>query len=71
MKKPTQNEYIAMLTTSTGQELEYSRQALAVLDMWMDLLTHDEAMESRRVAAVYSLVREAASYLEKAQEVTA
>ncbi|WP_269778326.1 hypothetical protein [Salmonella enterica] len=41
MKKPTQNEYITMLTTSTGQALEYIRQALAVLDMWMDLLTHD------------------------------
>ena len=36
MKKPTQNESIAMMTTSAGRALEYSRQALAVLDMWID-----------------------------------
>ncbi|MFN1149400.1 hypothetical protein [Serratia liquefaciens] len=57
--------------THAGQALDYSNQALAVLDMWMDVLTDDEEMESRRVAAVYSLVREATAYLAKAQEVTA
>ena len=42
MTKPTQNESIAMLTTSAGQALEYSRQALAVLDMWINTLAPDD-----------------------------
>ncbi|EMF9976338.1 hypothetical protein ABIL96_000866 [Enterobacter hormaechei] len=67
MKKLTQNESIAMLTTSSGQALEYSRQALAVLDMWIDTLAPDDAMESCRVAAVHSLVSQASAYLVKAQ----
>ena len=55
MKKPTQSESIAMLTTSAVQALEYSRQALAVLDMWIDTLPPDDEMESFRVAAVHCL----------------
>lgn len=65
------HESTVEVITHAGQALDYSNQALAILDMWMDVLTSDEEMESRRVAVVYSLVREAASYLEKAQEVTA
>ncbi|HBQ7733065.1 TPA: hypothetical protein ACPT3Z_001176 [Klebsiella pneumoniae] len=63
MKKPTQSESIAMLT------LEYSRQALAVLDMWIDTLPPDDEMESFRVAAVHSLVSQASEYLVKVREV--
>ncbi|MDE8393106.1 hypothetical protein PCJ51_27385, partial [Klebsiella pneumoniae] len=63
MKKPTQSESIAMLTTSAVQALEYSRQALAVLDMWIDTLPPDDEMESFRVAAVHSLVSQASEYL--------
>ncbi|HBV4960017.1 TPA: hypothetical protein MDZ62_003461 [Klebsiella pneumoniae] len=69
MKKPTQSESIAMLTTSAVQELEYSRQALAVLDMWIDTLPPDDEMESFRVAAVHSLVSQASEYLVKVREV--
>lgn len=76
MNKPTQNESIAMLTTSAGQALEYSRQALeysrqalAVLDMWIDTLAPDDEMESCRVAAVHSLVSQASEYLVKVREV--
>lgn len=57
--------------THAGQALAYSNQALAVLDMWMDVLTPDDEMESRRVAAVYSLVSEATAYLAKTQEAAA
>lgn len=69
MTKPTQNESIAMLTTSAVQVLEYSRQALAVLDMWIDTLPPDDEMESFRVAAVHSLVSQASEYLVKVREV--
>ncbi|MEQ0826316.1 hypothetical protein [Enterobacter dykesii] len=69
MTKPTQNESIAMLTTSAGQALEYSLQALAVLDMWIDTLAPDDEMESFRVAAVHSLVSQASEYLVKVREV--
>ena len=69
MTKPTQNESIAMLTTSAGQALEYSRQALAVLDMWRNTLAPDDEMESFRVAAVHSLVSQASEYLVKVREV--
>lgn len=68
MKKPTQNESIAMLTTSAGQALEYSRQALAVLDMWIDTLAPDDEMESFRVAAVHRLVSQALESLVKVRE---
>jgi hypothetical protein len=47
---------------------EYSRQALAVLDMWMNPAPDDE-MESFRVAAVHSLVSQASEYLVKVREV--
>ena len=69
MTKPTQNESIAMLTTSAGQALESSRQALAVLDMWINTLAPDDEMESFRVAAVHSLVSQASEYLVKVREV--
>lgn len=69
MKKPTQNESIAMLTTNAVQALEYSRQELAVLDMWIDTLASDDEMESFRVAAVHSLVSQASEYLVKVREV--
>ncbi|QGV95082.1 hypothetical protein F7P06_24165 [Klebsiella pneumoniae] len=69
MTKPTQNESIAMLTTSAGQALEYSRQALAVLDMWINTTAPDDEMESFRVAAVHSLVSQASEYLVKVREV--
>ncbi|GKI86090.1 hypothetical protein CQA29_03380 [Klebsiella pneumoniae] len=69
MTKPTQNESIAMLTTSAGQALEYSLQALAVLDMWINTLAPDDEMESFRVAAVHSLVSQASEYLVKVREV--
>ena len=69
MTKPTQNESIAMLTTSAGQALEYSRQALGVLDMWINTLAPDDEMESFRVAAVHSLVSQASEYLVKVREV--
>ncbi|EPG5792570.1 hypothetical protein MMC01_000255 [Klebsiella quasipneumoniae] len=69
MTKPTQNESIAMLTTSAGQALEYSRQSLAVLDMWINTLAPDDEMESFRVAAVHSLVSQASEYLVKVREV--
>lgn len=69
MTKPTQNESIAMLTTSAGQALEYSRQALAVLDMWINTLAPDDEMESFRVAAVHGLVSQASEYLVKVREV--
>ena len=69
MTKPTQNESIAMLTTSAGQAREYSRQALAVLDMWINTLAPDDEMESFRVAAVHSLVSQASEYLVKVREV--
>ncbi|MFS3157287.1 hypothetical protein ACMAV9_24285 [Klebsiella pneumoniae] len=69
MTKPTQNESIAMLTTSAGQALEYRRQALAVLDMWINTLAPDDEMESFRVAAVHSLVSQASEYLVKVREV--
>ncbi|HBR6421136.1 TPA: hypothetical protein L9103_000708 [Klebsiella pneumoniae] len=62
MTKPTQNESIAMLTTSAGQ-------ALAVLDMWINTLAPDDEMESFRVAAVHSLVSQASEYLVKVREV--
>ncbi|VEB93464.1 Uncharacterised protein [Citrobacter koseri] len=65
------HEATVEVITHAGQALDYSNQALAVLDMWRDVLTSDEEMECRCVSAVYSLVREAISYLEKAQEVTA
>ncbi|EAQ6104895.1 hypothetical protein DRK59_03675 [Salmonella enterica subsp. diarizonae] len=68
MKKPTQNEYIAMLTTSTVQAPEYSRQALAVLDMWIDTLAPDDEMESFRVAAVHSLISQVSECLVKIRE---
>ena len=54
MKKPTQNESIAMMTTSAGRALEYSRQALAVLDMWIDTrrrMMNWKAFVSRRFTA--------------------
>ncbi|EAR2001551.1 hypothetical protein ACFK06_003256 [Salmonella enterica] len=57
--------------THAGQALDYSNQALAILDMWVDVLTPDDEMERRRVAAVDTLLREAVSYLEKAREVAA
>ncbi|HDG1668288.1 hypothetical protein [Kluyvera ascorbata] len=47
------------------QALAYSTQALAVLDIWMDAMATDDEQESRRVAAVDTLLREAVSYLEK------
>ena len=47
------------------QALAYSAQALAVLDIWMDAMATDDEQESRRVAAVDTLLREAVSYLEK------
>lgn len=47
------------------QALAYSTQALAVLDIWMDAIATDDEQESRRVAAVDTLLREAVSYLEK------
>lgn len=57
--------------THAGKALDYSNQALAILDMWVDVLTPDNEMERRRVAAVDTLLREAVSYLEKAREVAA
>ena len=69
MTKPTQNESIAMLTTSAGQALEYSRQALAILNTWINTLAPDDEMESFRVAAVHSLVSQASEYLVKVREV--
>ena len=47
------------------QALAYSAQALAVQDIWMDAMATDDEQESRRVAAVDTLLREAVSYLEK------
>ncbi|HIB1548813.1 TPA: hypothetical protein ACWV6M_005378, partial [Salmonella enterica subsp. enterica serovar Muenchen] len=55
--------------THAGQALDYSNQALAILDMWVDVLTPDDEMERRLVAAVDTLLREAVSYLEKVRKV--
>ncbi|HBM0000538.1 TPA: hypothetical protein LT059_005153 [Salmonella enterica subsp. enterica serovar Kodjovi] len=65
------HEATVEVITHAGQALDYSNQALAILDMWVDVLTPDNEMERRRVAAVDTLLREAVSYLEKAREVAA
>jgi hypothetical protein len=71
MNNPTTGESITRLITNTWQALDYSKQALAVLDMWTPSLTDEDEMESRRVAAVDTLLREAVAYLEKVKEVSA
>ncbi|HBR3232770.1 TPA: hypothetical protein L9R81_000525 [Klebsiella pneumoniae] len=71
MNNPTTGESITRLITNTWQALDYSKQALAVLDMWTSSLTDEDEMESRRVAAVDTLLREAVAYLEKVKEVSA
>lgn len=43
----------------------YTRQALAVLDLWMDGLNIEDDAEANRVAAVHSLVYESLTWLKK------
>ncbi|MFO4608077.1 hypothetical protein ACRFNZ_27585 [Klebsiella quasipneumoniae] len=44
----------------------YTRQALAVLDLWMDSMGREDDTEANRIAAVHSLVFESLTYLKKA-----
>ncbi|ASA50335.1 hypothetical protein S046_15300 [Salmonella enterica subsp. enterica serovar Give] len=69
MLNSSQKESFAMLAVSASQALEYSCQALAVLDMWLDTLGRDDEMEKCRVAAVHSLLSQASEYLVKVREV--
>ncbi|HHS9739320.1 TPA: hypothetical protein ACTW90_001695 [Raoultella ornithinolytica] len=46
--------------------MSYTRQALAVLDLWMDSMGSEDDTEANRIAAVHSLVRESLTYLKKA-----
>ena len=57
------------MTTSAGQALEYSRQALAVLDMWINTPGADDEMESFRVAAVHSPAQSGIGISGESQEV--
>lgn len=46
--------------------MSYTRQALAVLDLWMDSMGSEDDTEANRIAAVHSLVWESLTYLKKA-----
>lgn len=52
--------------TDAEHAMGYTRQALAVLDLWMDSLGIEDDDEGNRVAAVHSLVWESLTYLKKA-----
>ncbi|HAV2047603.1 TPA: hypothetical protein JHJ56_003834 [Raoultella ornithinolytica] len=46
--------------------MSYTRQALVVLDLWMDSLGSEDDTEANRIAAVHSLVHESLTWLKKA-----
>ena len=68
MKKPTQNESIAMMTTSAGRA--GIQPSGACRSRYVDRHpAPDDELESFRVAAVHSPVSQASEYLVKVREV--
>lgn len=47
----------------------YVKQALSMLEIWLDALGRSDEQESNRVAAIHTLVYEAVDHLKKATEV--
>lgn len=52
--------------TDVERAIGYTRQGLAVLDLWLDSMGVDDDTEANRIAAVHSLVHESLTYLKKA-----
>ncbi|HFU6515542.1 TPA: hypothetical protein ACGPDV_000937 [Klebsiella pneumoniae] len=52
--------------TDVEHAIDYTRQGLAVLDLWLDSMGVDDDTEANRIAAVHSLVHESLTYLKKA-----
>lgn len=47
----------------------YVKQALSMLEIWLEAVGRSDEQESNRVAAIHTLVHEAADHLKKATEV--
>lgn len=52
--------------TDVERAIGYTRQGLAVLDLWLDSMGIEDDTEANRIAAVHSLVHESLTYLKKA-----
>lgn len=67
MRDLTQSEVLEVVT-GIENALCFSAQALAVMDLWMDSLTRDDEGDCNRLSAIYTLLHEMKSHLEKAME---
>ncbi|WP_193133507.1 hypothetical protein [Klebsiella grimontii] len=52
--------------TDVERAIGYTRQGLAVLDLWLDSMGIEDDTEANRIAAVHSLVHESLTWLKKA-----
>ncbi|HHG9472020.1 TPA: hypothetical protein ACPY0H_005018 [Klebsiella pneumoniae] len=64
-RKPNERDVLEVIT-DVEHTIGYTRQGLAVLDLWLDSMGIEDDTEVNRIAAVHSLVRESLTYLKKA-----
>ena len=66
MNRKSNERDVLEVITDVERAIGYTRQGLAVLDLWLDSMGVDDDTEANRIAAVHSLVHESLTYLKKA-----
>ncbi|HBZ8381271.1 TPA: hypothetical protein MM338_004971 [Klebsiella pneumoniae] len=64
--KFTMERDVFEVITDVERAIGYTRQGLAVLDLWLDSMGIEDDTEANRIAAVHSLVHESLTWLKKA-----
>ncbi|HCA9948958.1 MAG: hypothetical protein E7D73_23175 [Klebsiella sp.] len=64
--KSTMERDVFDVITDAEHAIDYTNQALAVLDLWLDSMGIEDDTEASRIAAVRSLVHESLTWLKKA-----
>lgn len=64
-RKPNKRDVFEVIT-DVEHAISYTRQGLAVLELWLDNMGIEDDTEANRIAAVHSLVHESLTYLRKA-----
>ena len=64
-RKPNERDVFEVIT-DVERAIGFTRQGLAVLELWLDSMGIEDDTEVNRIAAVHSLVHESLTYLKKA-----
>ncbi|EMG3122621.1 hypothetical protein V4132_004990 [Klebsiella pneumoniae] len=64
-RKPNERDVFEVIT-DVERAICFTRQGLAVLELWLDSVGIEDDIEANRIAAVHSLVRDSLTCLKKA-----